>query len=83
MIWSNPLNGHSQIVWLRACGWYEMALVDVLEIIDDDSLKQKINNLIKNQLMDYFFILIKIPICSIKYLICKVKMVIILRHLVH
>lgn len=50
MIWSNPLNGHSQIVWLRACGWYEMALVDVLEIIDDDSLKQKINNLIKKSI---------------------------------
>ena len=22
MIWSNPLNGHSQIVWLRACGCF-------------------------------------------------------------
>ena len=47
MIWSNSENGHSPIVWLRACGWYEMALVDVLEIIDDEILKQNITILIQ------------------------------------
>lgn len=47
MIWSNPENGHSPIVWLRACGWYEMALVDVLEIIEDEVLKQNITTLIQ------------------------------------
>ncbi|MCM1130885.1 MAG: glycoside hydrolase family 88 protein [Anaeroplasma bactoclasticum] len=45
MIWSNPSNGHSSIVWLRACGWYEMALVDCYEIIEDELYKARISKL--------------------------------------
>lgn len=47
MIWANPANGHSPIVWLRACGWYVMALIDCYEIIDNDFLREKIKKLIK------------------------------------
>lgn len=46
MIWSNPSNGHSPIVWLRACGWYEMALVDCYEIIEDKQLRHRITKLL-------------------------------------
>lgn len=47
MIWANPENGHSKVVWLRACGWYEMALVDCYEIIEDSILRQRIAGLIQ------------------------------------
>lgn len=47
MIWANPFNGHSKIVWLRACGWYEMALIDCYEIIEDSVLRERIANLIQ------------------------------------
>lgn len=47
MIWSDPNNGHSQIVWLRACGWYEMALVDCYEIIENSVYRDRISKLLK------------------------------------
>lgn len=47
MPWANPTNGQSSVVWLRANGWYIMALVDVYEIIDDLILK----NIIKNRII--------------------------------
>lgn len=34
--WSNPETGLSQNFWLRAMGWYVMAMVDTLEIIEED-----------------------------------------------
>ncbi len=47
VIWSDPNNGQSPMVWLRACGWYIMALIDCYEIIDDDFLRLTIKDLIK------------------------------------
>ncbi len=47
MIWANKENGHSPIVWLRACGWYEMALVDVYEIMEEEKYRNKIKPLIQ------------------------------------
>lgn len=32
--WASPDRGHSPEVWDRALGWYMMALVDVLQILD-------------------------------------------------
>jgi rhamnogalacturonyl hydrolase YesR len=32
-VWADPDRGHSPEVWIRALGWYTMALVDVLEIM--------------------------------------------------
>lgn len=34
--WANPETGRSQEYWGRACGWYFLALVDVLEFIPAD-----------------------------------------------
>ena len=31
-VWANEDRGHSPEVWIRAVGWYTMALVDILEI---------------------------------------------------
>ncbi|KAK1753717.1 glycosyl hydrolase [Echria macrotheca] len=31
-VWADPITGASPLVWIRAQGWYFMALVDVLEI---------------------------------------------------
>ncbi len=47
MIWSDSSNGHSQIVWLRACGWYEMALVDCYDIIENPAYRNRISKLLK------------------------------------
>ncbi|KAI0782735.1 Six-hairpin glycosidase [Abortiporus biennis] len=32
-IWADPDRGHSPEIWIRALGWYSMALVDTLSII--------------------------------------------------
>lgn len=34
--WADPVTGRSQEYWGRACGWYMLALVDVLEMIPTD-----------------------------------------------
>lgn len=34
--WADPTTGISQEYWGRACGWYFLALIDVLEIIPDN-----------------------------------------------
>lgn len=37
MFWADKETGRSPNVWLRAIGWYIMALVDVIEIISEDT----------------------------------------------
>lgn len=37
MQWSNKLDGKSENSWSRACGWYLMALVDIIEILGVNS----------------------------------------------
>ncbi|KAK7692079.1 hypothetical protein QCA50_005485 [Cerrena zonata] len=32
-VWADPDRGHSPEIWIRAVGWYSMALVDLLSII--------------------------------------------------
>ncbi len=41
MAWSNPQTGTAPNIWLRALGWYGMALVDVLDYFPKDHPKQK------------------------------------------
>lgn len=36
MYWADPVTGHSPHVWLRALGWFVMAMVDVLEFLPVD-----------------------------------------------
>jgi len=36
MFWCDPENGQSEHAWLRAMGWYTVALVEVLDLMPDD-----------------------------------------------
>lgn len=42
MPWSNQVTGTAPNIWLRALGWYGMALVDVLDYFPKDHPKQKV-----------------------------------------
>lgn len=41
MAWANPVTGTAPHIWLRALGWYAMALVDVLDYFPKAHPKQK------------------------------------------
>lgn len=41
MAWANSTTGTAPHIWLRALGWYAMALVDVLDYFPKDHPKQK------------------------------------------
>ncbi|MDC7232759.1 MAG: glycoside hydrolase family 88 protein [Spirochaetales bacterium] len=40
MFWCDPVSGLSPHFWLRAIGWYVMALVDILEILNQEEDKE-------------------------------------------
>lgn len=41
MLWADPTSGKSPNIWSRSVGWYAMALVDVLEILEaDETIKE-------------------------------------------
>ncbi len=42
MAWANPQTGTAPNIWLRALGWYGMALVDALDYFPKDHPKQKV-----------------------------------------
>lgn len=50
MFWSNTESGLSSNFWLRAIGWFLMALVDILEILnnDDQIFQNKITDIFTN-----------------------------------
>lgn len=47
MCWCDPATGRSKVVWLRANGWFIMALIDVYEIIEEEKHRKQIRELIK------------------------------------
>jgi unsaturated rhamnogalacturonyl hydrolase len=55
--WANKSNGHSPNFWGRSMGWYEMALVDVLDYMPENHPKRKI---LINQLNELSEALLKI-----------------------
>ncbi len=42
MFWCDPATGQAEHAWGRACGWYAMALVDVIPWIPEGELQQKL-----------------------------------------
>jgi unsaturated rhamnogalacturonyl hydrolase len=42
IFWANKETGLSQNFWLRAIGWYTVAMIDIIEIIDDEAAKAEI-----------------------------------------
>ena len=47
-LWANPVTGRSQEYWGRACGWYFLALVDVLEYMPSGVKMTPRQNSLKN-----------------------------------
>ncbi|WP_390407397.1 glycoside hydrolase family 88/105 protein [Lacticaseibacillus jixiensis] len=43
MYWADPLSGHSPHFWLRAMGWFVMAMVDVQAYLPDSAQKSQLN----------------------------------------
>ena len=50
MFWCAPATGQSEHAWGRACGWYAMALADVIPFIPEGELQQKLIDML-SQLM--------------------------------
>lgn len=51
MFWADKDTGHSKCFWGRAMGWYVMALVDVIELIDETKPYRKVLATILNTLL--------------------------------
>lgn len=60
MFWCNPETGLSPNFWLRALGWFLMALVDILELLDrDDPRDSEIDVLMKQMFSELIETLVK------------------------
>ena len=44
--WANPETGLSQSFWLRAMGWFAIALVDLIGIVPDGNIKEELTHLL-------------------------------------
>lgn len=42
IFWADKESGLSKNFWLRSIGWFTVALVDIIEIIDDDDAKKRL-----------------------------------------
>ena len=42
MFWADKESGLSENFWLRSIGWYTVALVDIIELIDDNDAKDRL-----------------------------------------
>ena len=51
MAWADKISGTAPHVWLRALGWYAMALVDVLDYFPKDHPKHKVLKAYLNELI--------------------------------
>ena len=45
IFWADKETGLSKNFWLRAIGWYTVAMIDIIEICDDESTKTEIANI--------------------------------------
>ena len=48
IFWADKESGLSKNFWLRSIGWYTVALVDIIEIIDDEDAKCRLVRIFKN-----------------------------------
>ena len=42
IFWADPITGCSKNFWLRAMGWFSTALADLLEIVDDPAILERL-----------------------------------------
>ena len=47
MYWADPETGLSRCFWLRAIGWFSIALADLAEIIDEEKSRAEIANIFR------------------------------------
>ena len=53
MFWCDRVTGLSDNFWLRALGWFSMALIDTMEIMPDSLMEQRTElNTIYRELID-------------------------------
>lgn len=45
IFWADKETGLSKNYWLRAIGWYTVAMIDIIEIVDDDKVKAEISEI--------------------------------------
>jgi unsaturated rhamnogalacturonyl hydrolase len=45
--WADPVTGRSRSFWARAIGWYAMALVDVLDILNDEGQRETLIRILR------------------------------------
>ena len=48
IFWADKESGLSQNFWLRSIGWFTVALIDIIEIIDDDDARARLVWIFKN-----------------------------------
>lgn len=48
IFWADKETGLSKNFWLRSIGWYTVALVDIIEIVDDDDAKERISRIFRD-----------------------------------
>lgn len=48
IFWADKESGLSKNFWLRSIGWYTVALVDIIEIIDDEDAKERLVRIFKD-----------------------------------
>ena len=48
IFWADKETGLSKNFWLRSIGWYTVALVDIIEIIDDDDAKERMSRIFRD-----------------------------------
>ncbi|KMK74716.1 glycoside hydrolase family 88/105 protein [Alkalihalobacillus pseudalcaliphilus] len=53
VFWANKVTGQSPHVWSRAIGWYSMALVDSIELLEgEEALQQELGKLLEELVLD-------------------------------
>lgn len=48
IFWADKESGLSRNFWLRSIGWFTVALVDIIEIIDDENAKARLTRIFTN-----------------------------------
>lgn len=48
IFWADKKTGLSKNFWLRSIGWYMVALVDIIEIIDDDDARERMSHIFRD-----------------------------------
>ena len=51
IFWADPETGLSKNFWLRSIGWFTVALIDIIEIIDNDEARERLVKIFKELIL--------------------------------